>query len=348
MSPVDLLSAMKRTVDQLAAFNDIAKALTSTLEVKEVLDLIGSRLSNLLGAKQWSLLLERDDGLLHFELVQGTGANALLNEVLVPGEGIAGTVFSSGRSRLVTNARSDPDFANRFDQVTDTETESLLAVPLKVRGRPIGVLELVGTTGEAPFTDEDLRAAATIADFAAIAIDNARNFTKVQELTLTDEHTGLFNSRHLSTQLELEVARAVRFARPLSLIFLDIDNFKAINDSRGHLVGSGALKHAGEVIQALIRGVDSAYRYGGDEFAVLLVETGLEGSNVVAARMIEAFNANPFDVEVGAPVPISVSVGVASFPEDGISAQGLLEAADKAMYRAKNAGRNTWRRLTSP
>jgi diguanylate cyclase (GGDEF)-like protein len=347
MSPVDLLSAMKRTVDQLAAFNDIAKALTSTLEVKEVLDLIGSRLSNLLGVKRWSLLLERDDGLLHFELVQGDGSSALLNEVLVPGEGIAGTVFSTGHPRVVLQARSDPDFAARFDAMTDTQTESLLAVPLKVRGRPIGVLELVGTPGEAPFTDDDLRAATTVSDFAAIAIDNARNFAKVQELTLTDEHTGLFNARHLSTQLDLEVARAVRFARPLSLIFLDIDKFKEINDSRGHLVGSGALKHAGGVIQSLIRGVDSAYRYGGDEFAVLLVETGLRGSNVVAGRMIEAFNSSPFDVGVGAAVPINVSVGVASFPDDGISARSLLEAADKAMYRAKSAGRNTWRRPTS-
>jgi diguanylate cyclase (GGDEF)-like protein len=346
MTPVDLLSAMKRTVDQLAAFNDIAKALTSTLEVNEVLEIIGARVSTLLRAQQWSLLLERDDGRLHFELVQGEGSAALLNEVLVPGEGIAGTVFSTGKARLVAEARSDPDFAHRFDRMTDTETGSLLAVPLMVRGRPLGVLELVSNSAQAPFNEEDLRAAATIADFAAIAIDNARNFQKVQELTLTDEHTGLFNSRHLSGQLELEVARAVRFSRPLSLIFLDVDDFKSINDARGHLVGSAALKHVGQVIQSTIRGVDSAYRYGGDEFAVLLVETGREGSNVVAERMVSAFVDQPFDVEVGAPVPMSVSVGVASFPEDGISAQGLLDAADKAMYRAKKLGKNTWRRLT--
>jgi diguanylate cyclase (GGDEF)-like protein len=346
MTPVDLLSAMKRTVDQLAAFNEIAKALTSTLEVNEVLGIIGARLSTLLGAQQWSLLLEREDGLLHFELVQGEGSSALLNEVLVPGEGIAGSVFSTGKARLVFDARNDPDFAHRFDRMTDTETGSLLAVPLTVRGRPLGVLELVSNAGQDPFTDEDVRAAATVADFAAIAIDNARNFQKVQELTLTDEHTGLFNTRHLSAQLELEVARAVRFARPLSLIFLDIDDFKSINDARGHLIGSAALKHAGEVIRSTIRGVDSAYRYGGDEFAVLLVETGREGSNVVAQRMVSAFVAQPFDVGVGAAVSMSVSVGVASFPEDGISAQGLLDAADKAMYRAKKLGKNSWRRLT--
>lgn len=331
---------MRRTVDQLAAFNDIAKVLTSTLELEEVLVLIGAKLSQILGAERWSLLLEHDDGLLHFELAQGPGAEKLKDEVLVPGEGIAGVVFASGKPKLSRQARDDPDFADRFDLVTGASTGSVLAVPLTVRDRVLGVLELVGHDGGTPFTMEDLRAAITIADFAAIAIDNARNFKKVQELTLTDEHTGLYNARHFQALAEAEVARCARFARPLSLLFLDLDEFKKVNDTRGHLVGSAALKHAGQVLQSCIRGVDTAFRYGGDEFAVLLVETGPDGARTVAQRIVETFRHTPFEAGRGGAVPLTVSVGYASFPDHGISLTGLLQHADAAMYRAKHAGRD--------
>ncbi len=339
MNTAELLQVMKRTVDQLEAFNDIAKALTSTLELQQVLDLMGERLSHLLGARQWSLLLVRDDGQLHFERAQGPGADALVKEVLAPGEGIAGSVFRSSKARVVPAVRDDPDFAERFDELTSQQTASVLAVPLMVRGSTIGVLELVTGEGQAPFSDDDLRAAAAVADFAAIAIDNARNFQKVQELTLLDEHTGLFNARHLSRQLELEMARCVRFARPISLLFLDVDEFKTVNDTRGHLVGSASLRHVGTLLLDAIRGVDFAFRYGGDEFAVMLVETGPEGSDAVAERILQSFRERPFQPEAGPPLTLSVSIGVASFPEDGISAQTLLDSADRAMYRAKQAGK---------
>lgn len=345
MNPIALLDGLKRTVEQLAAFNDIAKALTSNLELNAVLDVIGARLSTLLGAQTWSLILEGDDHLLHFEVVRGPGADALLGEVLIPGEGIAGAVFTTGTPRLVRNVRDDPDFAARFDELTERNTGSVLCVPLTVRGRTLGVLELVMEAGQREFDSEDLRAASTVADFAAIAIDNARNFKRVQELLLIDEHTGLYNTRHLHQQLGSEVARCARFARPLSLLFLDLDAFKTVNDTRGHLVGTAALRHAGALLTSAIRGVDSAYRYGGDEFAVLLVETGPDGAATVAERIVSAFRNQPCVLEAGPPVQMTVSLGIACFPDDGISARALLDAADKAMYRAKTSGKNTVRRL---
>lgn len=347
MNPADLLMEMKRTVEQLAAFHDIAKTLVSTLEVNEVLNGIGTRLSALLGAERWSLLLKGDDGRLHFGLTQGPGSEALMKETIALGEGIVGSVFASGTSRVVADVSVEPDFAPRFDELTSTRTGSVLVVPLKVRGSVLGVLELVSPVGHRVFTQEDLRAASSVADFAGIAIDNAQNFKRVQELTLIDEHTGLYNSRHLLEQLEHEVARCSRFARPVSLIFLDLDDFKSVNDTYGHLVGSAALHHTGKIITSAIRGVDSAYRFGGDEFAVLLVETGFDGSTTVAERILSAFKTMPYTFGDGSSVVLQASVGVATFPEDGLTSRTLLEAADQAMYRAKRSGKGMWRRLTS-
>jgi diguanylate cyclase (GGDEF)-like protein len=345
MNPADLLLAMKRTVEQLSTFNDIGKALISTLEVNQVLDLIGARLSALVGARQWSLLLKGDDGQLHVERTQGAGSDLGSAEAPYSDGGLAGAVFRSGHSGVTSDVHVDRDLAARLDKVTSFTTGSVLAVPLKVRGSVVGVLELVAEPGGRLFGDDDLLAAATVADFAAIAIDNARNFRKAQELTRTDEHTGLFNARYLTEQLEHEVARSVRFARPLSLLFIDLDDFKAVNDTHGHLVGSAALKHAGAVITSALRTVDSAYRYGGDEFAVLLVETGADGSDVAADRVLAAFERLPFQVEGGPQLTLKASVGVASFPADGSSARALLEAADRAMYRAKRSGKGRRRRL---
>lgn len=343
MNPADLLGAMKRTVEQLAAFNEIAKALTSTLEVDQVLTLIGQKVSGLLGAERWSLLLERDDGMLHFEICVGPGADRLKHLTVLAGEGIAGTVFTSGKARLVPNVNVDRDFAPRFDQETQLQTRSALAVPLVARGKVLGVLELVNGEDTGPFGEDDLRAASAIADFAAIAIENARNFKRVQELTQVDEHTGLYNARKLNAELEAELKRCQRFGRPISLLFLDIDHFKNVNDTRGHLAGSKALKLVGQVLSESTRGIDSAYRYGGDEFALLLLESGPSGANIAANRILEAFRSRTFDVGGGAPLSLTVSIGAASFPDHALSALGLLEAADRAMYRAKAAGRDAVR-----
>lgn len=331
----------RRIVDPLEAFQGIARLLTSTLELDEVLQVMADRLSRTLGAERWSLLLERDDGFLHFVLAQGDGAERLRGEVVVPGEGIAGIVFATGEPKLSADVRHEPGFAERFDVMTGVSTGALLAVPLTVRGRRLGVLELVSShTDEGAFTADDLRAAGVVADFAAIAIDNARNYRQVQALTLTDEHTGLGNARHLHALLEAEVARCASFGRPLSVLFFDIDDFKHVNDTRGHLVGSASLKHAGHLLKSCIRGIDTGFRFGGDEFAALLVETGPDEARDVGRRVVEAFRHTPFQPPTGAPVPLSISLGFASFPDDGQTPRALLEAADGAMYRVKRSGKD--------
>ncbi len=331
---------MRGTVEQLAAFNEIARALTSTLETREVLRLIGEKVSALLGAQRWSLLLEGEGGMLEFEIVVGPGSEKLKTTAVLPGEGIAGTVFSTGVPRLVADVTRDPDFAQRFDEVSQAVTRSVVAVPVAVRGKTLGVLELVNGAGAPDFTSEDLSLCVGIAEFAAIALDNARNFQRVQELTLIDAHTGLYNTRHLHSMLENEVTRSRRFGRPISLMFLDLDRFKQVNDTHGHLAGSGLLRQVGELLNRTTRGVDTAFRFGGDEFAVVLLETDLNGAKIAAERVLTALHSARFEVGGGQTVPITASIGFASFPDHALTAVSLLEAADRAMYVAKHQGRD--------
>lgn len=349
MNASDLLSAMKRTVDQLAAFNTIAKALTSTLEVHEVLQLVMQKVSELLRPRNWSLLLEDPrTGKLYFELAVGAGAEKLKEVRLQPNEGICGLVFQSGQARRVDDVREDPSFAGRFDALSAFHTRSVLAVPLQARGRTLGVIELVNGPEDPVFTDEDLHTLLGVAEFAAIAIDNARNFQRVQELTLTDEHTGLYNARHLSGLLEHEVTRAQRFQHPLSLVFLDLDRFKAVNDTHGHLVGSALLREVGALLQGAIRQVDSAFRFGGDEFALLLIETDEEGARQTALRIRDAIRAREFMASRQLGIRLSASFGVATYPAHADTATRLLQAADLAMYQAKAAGRDDVRVASRP
>ena len=193
----DLLRELQRTVDELAVLNEIGKALTSSLDIGEVMHVILAKVSELLKPSNWSLLLkDHATGELYFHAAVGEGSDRLLGLRLKPGEGIAGWVSQHNQPLLVPNVHADPRFASRFDKASRFHTKSILCVPLTFKDRTLGVIELVNGPRDGAFHEEDLRILGTVAEFSAIAIENARNFHKVQELTVLDDHTGLFNSRH--------------------------------------------------------------------------------------------------------------------------------------------------------
>ena len=353
MQGPELLRELKRMVDELAALNEIGKALTSSLNISEVLQLILEKVSALLKPSNWSLLLhDPETSGLYFEAARGPGSDKLLGLKLGPGEGICGHVAKSREALLVPDVRHDPRFASRFDETSSFHSRSILCVPLVSKARVLGVIELVNGAKDGPFSEEDLRTLSTVAEFASIALENAQNFAKIEELTVLDDHTGLYNSRHLKRQLDQEVVRATRFGHPVSLIFFDLDRFKQINDTRGHQSGSRALYEVGQLLQRTLRATDAAVRYGGDEFVVLLPETSRDQALEVAGRLRDEMASTLFlsDQPQG-PVRITASFGVASFPDDGKSPEELLRAADEAMYRVKERSRDgvePARRLASP
>jgi diguanylate cyclase (GGDEF)-like protein len=188
-------------------------------------------------------------------------------------------------------------------------------------------------------TGETMAFLQVLCDYAAIAIQNVRAVERIQELTITDDCTGLFNSRHLFSITEVELERSRRFNLPFSLIFIDLDHFKRVNDLHGHLTGSRLLAEIARTIKHSVRGIDSAFRYGGDEFIVLLPQTGKDAALEVTQRLMHALRDTHYLLAEGLEVRMMASFGIASYPEDGNSIQEIIGAADQMMYLVKNSSR---------
>jgi diguanylate cyclase (GGDEF)-like protein len=220
---------------------------------------------------------------------------------------------------------------------------SAIGLPLECRGRIVAALVGVdrGPAGRdpvlAPATQAALRRAL---EPGGIALDNAIRVQRAEALSVTDDLTQLYNSRYLSQVLRRETKRASRSGRPLSLLFIDLDGFKSINDTHGHLCGSRALVEAAALIRQSARETDVVSRFGGDEFALILPDTGSEGAAAVGERIRDRINAHGFLAGDGLDIHLTVSVGVATLPDVAASAEGLLQAADEAMYHVKDHGKN--------
>lgn len=336
-----IIEELKKRVEELSVFNEIGKALTSTLDLRKVLDIIMEKISELFRPKNWSLLLlDETTNQLYFEIAVGEGAERLFDIRLSLGEGIAGWVAQHGEPLLISDAYSDPRFNPSADEKTRFKTQSIICVPLKSKGKVLGVIELINQLEGRSFRIEDLTLLKTLADYAAIAIENARFFKRVQELTITDDMTNLFNSRHLQQQLDVELQRSRRYHLKFTLVFLDLDHFKLVNDTYGHLVGSRVLRETADIIRACLRDVDVATRYGGDEFVILLPETDTDQALTVVNRLRDALNQHVFVESEGHHIKLTASFGLATYPDDADSKVEIIRLADNAMYHVKETTRN--------
>jgi diguanylate cyclase (GGDEF)-like protein len=331
----------QREAGEVAVFHELGKALTSSLQLDQVLRTIMEKIDEFLRPDTWSLLLvDEVKQELYFELAVGKGAQALKDVRIKMGQGIAGWVAQHDEAVVVPDVSSDTRFFSQVDEKTKTATRSIVAVPVRYRDHCLGVIELVNCVSTEGFHERDLALLEALADFAAIALENARHVKRIHELTITDDCTSLYNARHMDFILETEVYRSQRYGYEFSLVFIDLDHFKSVNDTHGHLVGSNLLAEVGAMIKIACRRIDFAFRYGGDEFVIVLPQSNKESAFIVARRLHRMISETAWLASEGLNIHITASVGVASYPSDAQTKVELLHLADEAMYLVKNTTRD--------
>jgi len=334
--------AEQREKGEVAIFQELGKALTSSLQLDQVLRTIMEKIDEFLRPDNWSLLLlDEATQELYFELAVGKASQALKDVRIKVGQGIAGWVAQRGETVVVPDTAKDTRFFGKVDEKTKTETQSIVAVPVKFRDTCLGVIELINCIGPEGFDPRDLKLLEALSDFAAIALENARHVKRIHELTIKDDCTSLYNARHMGFILETEIYRSQRYDYEFSIVFIDLDHFKQVNDTHGHLVGSRLLAEIGNALKEHCRLIDFAFRYGGDEFVILLPQTSKENALNVARRLHKLIRENTWLIPEGLNIKLTPSVGVASYPVDSRTKEGLLHLADEAMYLVKNTKRDS-------
>jgi diguanylate cyclase (GGDEF)-like protein len=260
-------------------------------------------------------------------VVEGDDEEALRSLRISFGEGLTGKAALNRRAIVSNDAHLDP--AAGVVPGTAQTPEAVACAPLLARERLLGVLTLYRSGDERAFSPEEVELVADFAAVAALALDNARTRSELERLAATDDLTGLPNRRCFLAQLEREVARAQRYGLPLSLLLLDLNNFKLLNDTHGHAMGDHALRVVANAIHGCLRTPDLVARLGGDEFAVLVPQADRPAAEALASRICDAVS------HVSLPLETSVSIGISTLANG--EAADLLEDADRFLYRAKRA-----------
>jgi diguanylate cyclase (GGDEF)-like protein len=238
---------------------------------------------------------------------------------------------------MVTDVSTSAFFSGRVDQLTGFTTRAILCAPLLFGGRTLGVIEVVNPRDLDPGA---LHFLTIIADYVAIAVENTRRYRQIQTLALQDSVTGLYNTRYLYQALETLLAESAAAAVPFSLLFLDIDNFKRVVDTYGHLNGTQVLQEVAATIRQCASAPAFGVSYGGDEFVVVLPGLGKRQALDKAEEMRRTLSQTQFLANRGWQVHIEASFGVATYPEDATDRTGLLALADQAMFDVKRRGKN--------
>jgi diguanylate cyclase (GGDEF)-like protein len=330
---------VKSRVDRREALVDILRAVNTTLEPPRIAEQIVERAATWVPAPCWAIVSQDLSGEL----------SVLAERGLEPDMGpavytVAAWVMQRGQEFVAADVSRDA-------RVSCDLAGAVVAFPLSCRGRKVGALlglDRVVSKREPKMSATLLRAVRLLLEPASVALDNALQLQRAQELSVTDDLTKLYNSRYLNQVLRREAKRASRSGRPLSLLFIDLDGFKSVNDTHGHLFGSRVLVEAAAVIRGSARETDVVSRFGGDEFALVLPDTGADGAYAVGARIRERVAAHIFLADDGLNIRLSCSVGVATLPDVAGSAEELMHAADKAMYAVKETGKNGIQAAVAP
>lgn len=325
---------MSRETALLKILLEMSKEISSQTPIRAVVKRLSARLKELLNADECSIMI-LDDTRKELAFSESTGLNRweLENIRFRLGEGIAGWVARHKKPALIPDCSSDPRFVAYPEQ--KRPMVSMICAPLIIKRRVMGTISLTTRDPGHVFTENELELTELLSAHISLALENNRLY----EISVSDGLTNLYNRRYLEQRLAKEVSYARRFRKPLTVLMTDVDFFKRLNDTYGHQAGDYALRRVSEILTAGLRDYDVVARYGGEEFAIVLLSTPRGRGASTAERLRQAVEEGPITYR-NQHLPVTISIGVATFPEDASDSDALVGLADKALYEAKRRGRN--------
>lgn len=331
-----LFEVERRRADELDALRATIADISSELKLETLLSKILERATTLLSASGGDIgLYEEDQNEIRIVVSHNMGKD-YAGTRMAWGEGAMGRALVTNQPAIISGYQQ---WEGHSPQFSGASIQAVLAVPLQVHGRTIGALAVVDNDPKRTFTSEEQRLLLLFSHQAAIAVENAQLFDEIEQQSITDMLTGLYNRRGLFELGQRELVRTSRFGRPFSVMLADIDNFKRVNDQYSHALGDYVLAGLARQLRSELRNIDIIGRYGGEEFVILLPETDEESAYLVAERLRESVMKTTFETNSGL-ITITISVGVTTLREVKQGLASLIDQADTAMYQAKRRGGN--------
>jgi len=340
---VDLRKNLDNRVLEISNLGLMTHEVGKTRELDGLFQLILNRSTEMVKAEQASLMI-LDEATKELTIKASKGVPEYLTRTLhlKKGEGVAGKVLEKAVPLLVTDIEREPRLG--LHKKMRYKTRSFISIPLVLKDEPIGVLNITDKISGEVFNEDDLKIIKIFASQAVIALERTKLYERSKEMEqvlITDHLTGLLNRRYFFERVTEEITRAERHSYPLSLMMIDVDDFKWYNDQNGHLAGDDALKSVSALLRDTIRNIDFVARYGGEEFTVVLPQTTKEEAVVIGERLLTEVEKFYFPYEENQPLgKFTISVGLATYPEDARKVKALIHAADQALYRSKETGKN--------
>jgi diguanylate cyclase (GGDEF)-like protein len=340
-----LLNKLEEEIHRARFLSELIRLFSSSVRIEDILDRVVTKSTEILGDTAF-IILAGEGNVVRLEAAASKDRDRLVKMLMstinILPQGLGRTLFADILERkqpiLIPDVQQSELAADLRAFIDKYSVVSLLAVPIQTTDRVLGAYISMSSALQ-PLTEEDLLTAAELGDFTAMALENARLFEELQRSAITDSLTGVYNTRFFHEVLAREAARADRYSTPLSLLMIDVDTFKMINDTYGHVVGNKVLTQLSRIIERTVRNTDFVFRCGGDEFGVVLPGTHLEGAFKAAEKVLYTVQTSEILTLLGYSGSVTVSIGVSEYRR-GSHFETLVAEADQALYSSKRSSRN--------